>query len=80
MEPKRERKRYTERITPGVPPPVDGKPVGIECRHCGCRHFRVVYTRPGARRGIVRRRECRHCQTRITTVEKPKDEHQSDEP
>ncbi len=19
---------------------------GLECRHCGCKHFRVVYTRP----------------------------------
>ena len=20
---------------------------GLECRHCGCRHFRVIYTRRG---------------------------------
>jgi transcriptional regulator NrdR family protein len=41
---------------------------GLECRKCGCRHFRVLYTRsrPGK---LVRRRECRHCGTRITTWE-----------
>ncbi len=45
---------------------------GLECRHCGCKHFRVIYTRPtwGAR--IMRRRECRHCGKRMTTWEKPK--------
>ena len=43
---------------------------GIECGRCGCRHFYVVYTRPGANNSIVRRRECRHCGRRLTTVEK----------
>lgn len=42
---------------------------GLECPHCGCRHFYVVYTRPKADR-IVRRKECRHCQRRVTTHEK----------
>lgn len=43
---------------------------GLKCRQCGCRHFRVVYTR--ARRGglLVRRRECRNCGVRLTTWEK----------
>lgn len=42
---------------------------GLECRHCGCRHFEVIYTRAvhGAR--IMRRRACRHCGRRVTTVE-----------
>ena len=43
--------------------------VGLECRHCGCRHFLTIYTR---RRndGIVRRKRCRNCSTAITTREK----------
>lgn len=44
------------------------KPVGLECRNCGCRHFYVVYTRP-AERGITRVRACRHCGRRIVTRE-----------
>ncbi len=43
---------------------------GLECRHCGCRHFRVVYTRPTWGDRIMRRRECRHCSKRMTTWEK----------
>lgn len=42
---------------------------GLVCRHCGCRHFRVVYVRPQSGGRIMRRRECRHCQARLTTVE-----------
>ena len=46
---------------------------GLRCRTCGCRHFRVVYTR--ARAGvIVRRRECRYCGRRITTYERESDD------
>lgn len=44
---------------------------GLECRDCGCRHFRVVYTRAAVGGKLVRRRECRHCGARITTWEKP---------
>ena len=47
------------------------KQVGLECRHCGCRHFFVIYTRPLPSGKIWRRRECRHCGHRITTYEKP---------
>lgn len=43
---------------------------GLICPKCGCRHFRVLYTRKGHREAIVRRRECRHCGRRITTWEK----------
>ena len=43
---------------------------GLECRHCGCQHFRVIYTRPAWGGGIRRRRECRHCGKRMTTWEK----------
>ena len=43
---------------------------GLECRQCGCKHFRVVYTRPTWGNRIMRRRECRHCGKRVTTWEK----------
>lgn len=42
---------------------------GLECKACGCRHFRVVQTRP--KQGyIYRQRECRHCGTKATTTER----------
>jgi hypothetical protein len=47
------------------------EPVGIVCRTCGCRHFFVIDSRPARGGKIVRRRECRHCGTRITTREIP---------
>ncbi len=43
---------------------------GFECRWCGCRHFRVIYTRPAWGGRLVRRRECRNCGKRMTTWEK----------
>lgn len=43
---------------------------GLVCRSCGCRHFLVVYTRPKANGGIMRRRQCRHCGRRIVTWER----------
>jgi transcriptional regulator NrdR family protein len=49
--------------------PVEGKR-GLECRHCGCKDFRVVYTRPTWGGRIARRRECRHCGRRMTTWER----------
>ena len=42
---------------------------GLECRKCGCKHFRVIYTRPAWGNRIVRRCECRHCARRLTTWE-----------
>ena len=42
---------------------------GLACRHCGCRHFHVLYTRLASRGRIMRRRECRHCGRRVTTYE-----------
>lgn len=47
----------------------DPEPKGLVCPNCGCRHFYVVYTRPRAEK-IVRRKECRHCERRVTTNEK----------
>jgi hypothetical protein len=43
---------------------------GLVCRHCGCRHFRVVYTRPSWGGRIKRRRECRHCGSQMSTLER----------
>jgi transcriptional regulator NrdR family protein len=43
---------------------------GLECRWCGCKHFRVIYTRPAWGGRLVRRRECRNCGKRMTTWEK----------
>ena len=41
---------------------------GLECRGCGCRDLRVLYTR--YRAGvIVRVRSCRHCGRRLVTRE-----------
>lgn len=46
-----------------------GERIGLECPHCGCRHFHTVDVR-GTRMGRVRRRrECRHCGWRCTTLE-----------
>jgi len=45
---------------------------GLECRRCGCRHFYVIYTRRGPGGSLVRRRECRHCGQRMTTLEQEK--------
>lgn len=42
---------------------------GLVCHRCGCPHFHVVYTRPRPNGQILRRRECRHCGTRIMTIE-----------
>ncbi len=42
---------------------------GLECPRCGCRHFYVVYNDKQTKR-IVRRRQCRNCGRRVTTVEK----------
>ena len=42
---------------------------GLSCPACGCRHFRVIYTRRG--RGLLlRRRECRNCGRRVTSYER----------
>jgi len=43
--------------------------VGIRCRRCGCRHLRVLYTRPTIKGRLLRRRECRNCGYRMTTYE-----------
>lgn len=46
------------------------EPRGLVCPKCGCGHFRVIYTRRAYGGIIRRRRECRHCERRITTWER----------
>ena len=58
-EPSRQRKAWSP----------EAATVGLTCRRCGCRHFYVVYTRRAPGGTLVRRRECRNCGRRITTVE-----------
>ena len=50
--------------------PIANDDRGLRCRHCGCRHFFVIYTRPYRGGRLVRRRECRNCGERITTSER----------
>ncbi len=46
-----------------------GAELGIVCRECGCRDWRVNYTRQG--NGEVRRQKiCRHCGKRMMTRER----------
>jgi transcriptional regulator NrdR family protein len=49
--------------------PTDDKR-GLECPKCGCKHFRVIYSRPALGGRIIRRRECRNCGRRATTTER----------
>ncbi len=54
-----------------VDDPGSGRPPekkGLVCRHCGCAHFYVVYTRP-TKGGIRRLRQCRYCGRRMLTRE-----------
>ncbi|TWT40501.1 transcriptional regulator NrdR [Phycisphaerae bacterium RAS1] len=51
-------------------PPSWGRPnYGLECRECGCKEFFTLETRPIWNGRIRRRRECRHCGKRVTTLE-----------
>jgi rRNA maturation endonuclease Nob1 len=43
---------------------------GLECRCCGCKQFRVIYTRAALGSRIMPRRECRHCGGRVATWER----------
>lgn len=50
------------------PPSEDQR--GLADPWCGCRHFRVVYTRPGWGGRIIRRRKRRRSAKRMKTWEK----------
>jgi hypothetical protein len=51
-----------------VADPPAAKP-GLTCTRCGSGHFEVISTRRSWGGRIIRRRECRYCGRRITTVE-----------
>lgn len=53
--------------TEGEVPPQPAP--GLACGRCGCQHLEVVYTRRWTPGKIVRRRECRNCGKRLTTIE-----------
>jgi transcriptional regulator NrdR family protein len=44
--------------------------IGLICRNCGGKYFKVIYTRKDKGGKIIRRRQCRKCGKRITTGEK----------
>jgi len=67
MPPNEESKR--KRVEPQFPA------VGLRCPDCGCGHWETIYTRPSPKGGIWRRRQCRHCGRRVTTVETPAEIH-----
>lgn len=46
------------------------EPMGLVCRACGCRDFRVVRVMHKVQGRIQRKRVCRHCGTPKITVEK----------
>lgn len=48
----------------------DEKPTGVRCPKCNCGHLFVVYTRRQPNGKILRRRQCRYCGRRVTTLEK----------
>ena len=43
---------------------------GLECRHCGCKDLRVIYTRQRIG-GLRRKRQCRNCGRQMWTMERP---------
>lgn len=43
---------------------------GFSCRSCGSTQLRVIYTRRAIGEKLVRRRECKDCNERLTTWER----------
>ena len=46
----------------------ENSPHGIACPKCGCKHHFVLYKRAKGN-VVVRRKECRHCGSRLFTRE-----------
>ncbi len=66
------RAKQSSSVEPWPPPPVpepEPEPAGVQCPRCGCRHVPVLYVRDAPRKRKRRRRECRHCGARFTTLE-----------
>lgn len=53
-----------------VAEPAPAEPVGLRCRRCNCGHFFTIRVTPTSQNRIMRRRECRHCGLRVTTIER----------
>jgi transcriptional regulator NrdR family protein len=49
---------------------MDPKQRGLVCRQCGASQFEVLYTRGIIGGRLMRRRRCRQCGRRCTTVER----------
>lgn len=49
---------------------TDPKRRGLVCRQCGASQFKVLYTRGIVGGRLIRRRQCRRCGRRCTTVER----------
>ena len=46
-------------------------PKPLECPRCGCKHFETITTRRHSDGHLYRRKQCRHCGRRITSIEIP---------
>lgn len=55
---------------PAKPDDKSAQQRGLACPHCGCEHFRVIYTRRALGKKVVRSRECRNCGRRVITYER----------
>jgi hypothetical protein len=53
-----------------TPPSASATGSGLICPRCGHRRWRVLYTRAATHKRLVRRRECRACEYRVTTWER----------
>lgn len=51
------------------PPSNPEKPVGLECRDCGCTHWHTIQTRQRPK-FIYRQKKCRHCGKVVSTSER----------
>jgi transcriptional regulator NrdR family protein len=49
---------------------VQSELIGLNCRKCGHKRLKVIYTRSRPNGVKLRRRECAKCQDRITTWER----------
>jgi len=68
---KRSSERFEGRKTwdPAQAEGPSGNKRGLECRYCGCKHFRVICARPTWGGRIMPQRECRQCRKRMSTWE-----------
>ncbi|MBN1912059.1 MAG: hypothetical protein JW818_20225 [Pirellulales bacterium] len=60
------------KASPDPQPAENEKPVptGIRRPRCNCAHCPVLYTRHMVNSRIMRRRQCRHCGRKFSTIER----------